>query len=420
MQSLFPYFKTTNMVRINIAAFFVLFIFFSAGAQQLYKFDNKGYKAVYLNEAAQLMKDHPGYLLLDVRSPGEYADTSEMTHLNIGRLKGAVNISIDSVPAHLEELKKYSDKTIFVYCSHSQRSRKISKLLSDNGFTSVYNINGGMSVVNETSSADFPMKNTLFVNDNVYKDIASTDALKLMQQKGVVIIDVRTKDEFESKDTHPGNNLGHVKNAVNIPVNGFADAFRALNIPKEKNIVLYDQYGANSVDAAAELAKMGYTHVYNLYEGVSAFMCDNHLTPAQISSVVISGGTFRVTGVREAINLLSNTNSLVILDARPAEEFANKSSKVFLNVGHIKNAVSVPSVDALSAAVDNISKDTKILMYGSSGNNLDETICKALADKGFTNVYFLYQGVGRFAWASFNIENCKDGINFLTDHDGLY
>ncbi len=101
----------------------------SAEAQHPFKYDNTIYKGVYLNEAFRLMDSMNNYLLLDVRSPGEYADTSRGTVSNIGRIKGSVNINIDSIPAHLEQLKKYINQPVFVYCSHSQRSRRVSKLL---------------------------------------------------------------------------------------------------------------------------------------------------------------------------------------------------------------------------------------------------------------------------------------------------
>ena len=104
----------------------------------------------------------------------------------------------------------------------------------------------------------------------------------------------------------------------------------------------------------------------------------------------------------------------------PCEEFTNKSSKEYLNNGRLKNAVNVSSVDALTPVIADVNKDAKILVYGSYSGNTDADICKALIEKGYTNVYFLYQGIGRFTWACFNIENCKDGIGILTDHKGLY
>ncbi len=150
---------------------------------------------------------------------------AEVTHMNMGHLKGAVNINIDSFSDHLEDLKKYKDENIFVYCSHSQRSRRVSKLLADNGFKNVYNINGGMSVANESSAATFPLKNAVVVNRNAYQHIASADAFDMMQKPGVLIIDVRSKNEFDSKDSEYSKNIGRIKNAINIPADEFKNKF---------------------------------------------------------------------------------------------------------------------------------------------------------------------------------------------------
>ena len=69
--------------RIYLSVVLVL-ITMIARTQYPFKFDNTVYKAVYLNQAFRLMDSMQNYLLLDVRSPGEYADTSRSTALNIG------------------------------------------------------------------------------------------------------------------------------------------------------------------------------------------------------------------------------------------------------------------------------------------------------------------------------------------------
>ena len=123
---------------------------FTTNAQLSQRFDNSNYKAIYFKEACDLMAKTPDLLilLLDVRSPGEYADTSQMVDkIMVGRLKGAINISIDSIDNHIKDLEKYMDKPILVYCSHSQRSRRVSKGLADYGFKQVYSLNGGMTLV---------------------------------------------------------------------------------------------------------------------------------------------------------------------------------------------------------------------------------------------------------------------------------
>ncbi len=70
----------------------------TAEAQHPFKYDNTVYKGVYLNEAFRLMDSMNNYLLLDVRSPGEYADTSRGTVANIGRIRGSVNINMIPYP----------------------------------------------------------------------------------------------------------------------------------------------------------------------------------------------------------------------------------------------------------------------------------------------------------------------------------
>src|SRR5882757_9018513 len=94
---------------------------FTARTQQLWLYDNTNYKAIYFKEACDLIAQHPDLVLLDVRTPGEYADTSQFIGSRIGSLKGAINISIDQVQKRYADLLPYKDKTILVYCSHSYR-----------------------------------------------------------------------------------------------------------------------------------------------------------------------------------------------------------------------------------------------------------------------------------------------------------
>ena len=88
----------------------------------------------------------PSTLLLDVRTQDEFTGKAEV---NFGRLKNAVNIPIQELEKRISELKKYKDKEIIVYCSHSHRSPQASYFLSQHGFTKVTNMSGGMSVWNE-------------------------------------------------------------------------------------------------------------------------------------------------------------------------------------------------------------------------------------------------------------------------------
>ncbi|HET7001937.1 MAG TPA: rhodanese-like domain-containing protein, partial [Puia sp.] len=256
-------------------------------AQHPFKFDNTVYKAVYLNEAFHLMDSMQNYLLLDVRSPGEYADTSRTTALNIGRIRGSINITIDSVPVRIAELTKYKDQPVFVYCSHSQRSRRVSKFLAENGFKKVYNINGGMTLLNESDSRDFPYKDKVLTTSLAYKNIDSKDAYHLIKNTpGLVIIDIRNPAEFASGDTWQQNNIGHLKNALNFPQSVFAEKLISAQIPANSPVLLYDRNGYNSMDVVDILKAKGFTSIYNLFDGLEGFMSDHRLTHEQIKELV--------------------------------------------------------------------------------------------------------------------------------------
>jgi rhodanese-related sulfurtransferase/DNA-directed RNA polymerase subunit RPC12/RpoP len=98
-------------------------------------------------------------LLLDVRTPAEFNGTAELKY---GRLKNAINIPVQELPARMKELETWKDKQIVVYCSHSHRSPRASYMLSQNGFTKVTNMAGGMSAWGD-SVKDTKCNENLFV-----------------------------------------------------------------------------------------------------------------------------------------------------------------------------------------------------------------------------------------------------------------
>lgn len=84
----------------------------------------------------------------------------------------------------------------------------------------------------------------------------------LTADSGVVVLDVRTADEFGS---------GHIANAINIDVqqDGFAEKAKA-TLPVGKTIAVYCRSGRRSANAAEKLAAEGYK-VVNLKGGISAW-----------------------------------------------------------------------------------------------------------------------------------------------------
>lgn len=87
--------------------------------------------------------DEKEVIFLDVRTPAEFNGEAEQ---KFGAIKNAINIPVQELEKRMNELEKYKDKEIVVYCSHSHRSPRASYMLTQNGFKKVTNMLGGMSV----------------------------------------------------------------------------------------------------------------------------------------------------------------------------------------------------------------------------------------------------------------------------------
>lgn len=74
-----------------------------------------------------------------------------------------------------------------------------------------------------------------------------------MIKQGAIIIDVRTKGEFSS---------GHIRNAINIPVDQLSNNLSKLK-DKNKCIICCCASGSRSAMAKRILISKGYTTVYN-------------------------------------------------------------------------------------------------------------------------------------------------------------
>jgi rhodanese-related sulfurtransferase len=106
------------------------------------------FRSILPSEICNYLKEHPNVILLDVRTQEEYEGK---TNPDFGTLKNAINIPIQDLQSLLSGISDLKDKEIIVYCSRSHRSPQASYLLTQNGFTKVINMSGGMSVMNDKS-----------------------------------------------------------------------------------------------------------------------------------------------------------------------------------------------------------------------------------------------------------------------------
>lgn len=89
-----------------------------------------------------------------------------------------------------------------------------------------------------------------------YEQISMEEAKVIIEEeKGYIIVDVRTPDEFADK---------HIPNAINIP-NETIGTEEIAGLPdKDQKILVYCRSGNRSKQAAEKLVKLGYTNVVEI------------------------------------------------------------------------------------------------------------------------------------------------------------
>lgn len=100
------------------------------------------FKNIQPSEICNYIKQHPGVILLDVRTKSEFEGRADP---DFGTIRNAINIPIQELESRLSSIASLKKKEIIVFCSHSHRSPQASYLLTQNGFSHVSNMSGGMS-----------------------------------------------------------------------------------------------------------------------------------------------------------------------------------------------------------------------------------------------------------------------------------
>ena len=91
------------------------------------------YRQINMDEAITMMEEESGYIILDVRTPEEFADK---------HIPGAINIPNETIST--EEIPELPDKDqlILVYCRSGNRSKQASEKLAALGYTNIMEFGG--------------------------------------------------------------------------------------------------------------------------------------------------------------------------------------------------------------------------------------------------------------------------------------
>lgn len=373
----------------------------SPAMAQQYDGDNTRYRTISWEDLPSDLAKSPGALIIDVRTPGEYSDTSHWASLNIGRLKGALNIDHKELGKRLNELPDHK-RPIYLYCSHSQRSRRMGNLLADSGYTNVINVNGGMSRYWREQDR-LPMMDTLIERSAGYGIINAQRLCAMRAARPVFLLDVRG-DSLLAPGKQPEwvSAYGAMKNATHIPIERLRE--KQAQLPQDRPIIVVGAYTADAAKAASALVDQSSKDVHILFSGLEGMIDVSDTDCPCKKEIWNSSAPYSAITLDRLDTTALLSGKAVMLDIRSQEEYDGTAKDTWKNTGRFRMAEHLPAqqVQEKHASLS-IAKDTPITLVG---RGLDEElfdVARNLTDLGYQKVTLLTCGIWGIRWEAHNL-----------------
>lgn len=96
-------------------------------------------------------------------------------------------------------------------------------------------------------------------SNEAIKKVDPIEFSEVVNQPGVIVLDVRTPEEF---------NAGHIANAVNINLEGSDFASEVSKLDKDSTVAVYCRSGNRSGVATKQMAELGFVDMYDMQGGI--------------------------------------------------------------------------------------------------------------------------------------------------------
>jgi rhodanese-related sulfurtransferase len=233
----------------------------------------------------------------------------------------------------------------------------------------------------DSSNSDRP-RYTLRVTGEVVRAQSYHIAISDMNYLFYVLVDLRDPAAYEA---------ARFMGAVNIPSAQLAEWLDRL--PKDAFIVLYDQDGQGSEQAAADLKTRGYTTVYYTLGGL-----DEWTRWHETLLIETTVGTLELPD-REGRTRLA---CLAPADDPQCMDIAALRSSIYLLIdlrdpaayaeSHLLGAISIPYSEILAGRLDALPKDVLLILYDNANEQSDAAVQRML-DAGFNQARSLLGGL---------------------------
>ena len=103
------------------------------------------YRSITMDEAVAMMERESGYIILDVRTPAEFAEK---------HIPNAINVPNENIGTDEISQLPNKDQLIMVYCRSGRRSKEAAEKLVKLGYTNIVEFGGILDWKGETVSGE--------------------------------------------------------------------------------------------------------------------------------------------------------------------------------------------------------------------------------------------------------------------------
>ncbi|MBL7739011.1 MAG: rhodanese-like domain-containing protein [Chitinophagaceae bacterium] len=375
------------------------------------------YKEISLPDLMQKVQNGGrGYIILDVRTPGEYMDTvAGGKHIGIGRIKNVIHLSLQDLvqkPDAIRQLDKYKQDDVYVICSHSYRSRRISNLLLQNGFTSVNNVKGGMTEWYRNYDALKPYAALMYENHIAYRNMAPAQLFQLLFSKEPVELIGLSRAPVSYFDSLIYDMLNYFPDFKNVSYFSPADSMKVwekTKAAKGKPVVLFNAVGGGGEEAAEWLVQKGVANVSFLVGSLTGFYeyLVNYRENSDVSKLLSAKSKIQFFTPLSFCKTRLPGQQWV--DLRHDTLFNKITNGTKLNYRTIQGAVNFPFYRTADDFVKQFPDKGKLYLFIPHRGYIGLLLAEELVKKGYM-IDWLIGGIERWEWYTNNVDDfdCRD------------
>ncbi len=355
-------------------------------------------------------------VILDVRSRGEFGDSSRGKSGNIGRIRGAINFTLQDLqgkPETVKQLDKFRDNEIYLICSHSYRSRSASNILLKNGFTHVNNVRGGMTEWYRRYDELKDYRSQLDDADITYTNYAPAQLLSDLQQgKNLLLLGISSNPRFwwDSANQKYSRYFPALKNTRYFSSTDSAGILAEVKKDPSRRVVLFNLVNSGSGELAEWLKQKDIAEVNYLVGGLSLFYeyVSDKQPPVSTDAFFEPQTTIRFL-TPQGLCAMSGTKNYQVVDIRHDSLFNKVNEGVKHDYKHLAKAVNFPSAKGTDAFEKEFPDRKKQYVFINSFSSEGIELADALSKKGY-KISWLNGGYDRWEWFMNNLEGfpCQD------------